>query len=70
MVGVSGFRHLIRCLGVAWLTKPANQKHAHQGGGEILLTVFADIELPEIDQVRDGRRQHRHVIIWHAQPVE
>ena len=36
----------------------------------IVLTVLADVQLPEIDEVGDGRRQHREVIVWHAQPVE
>lgn len=34
------------------------------------LTVFADIKLPEIDEVCDRRWQHCQVIIWHAQSVE
>lgn len=34
------------------------------------LTVFADIKLPEIDEVCDRRWQLCQVIIWHAQSVE
>lgn len=36
----------------------------------ILLTVLADIKLPEIDEVGDRCWQYRQVIIWHAQSVE
>lgn len=36
----------------------------------IALTVLADVQLPEIDEVGDGRGQHCEVIVWHAQPVE
>ena len=35
----------------------------------MLLTVFADIKLPEIDEVCDRCWHHRKVIIWHAQSV-
>lgn len=35
-----------------------------------ILTVFADIKLPEIDEVCDCCWQHCQVIIWHAQSVE
>lgn len=35
-----------------------------------LLTVFADVELPEVDEVGDGCWQHSQVVIGHAQPVE
>lgn len=34
------------------------------------LTVFADVKLPEIDEVCNRRWQHCQVIIWHAQSVE
>lgn len=36
----------------------------------IWLTVFADIKLPEVNEVCDCCRQHRQVIIWHAQSSE
>lgn len=35
-----------------------------------ILTVFADIKLPEVDEVCDCCWQHWQIIIWHAQSVE
>lgn len=41
-----------------------------RGGEGALLTVLADIQLPEVGEVGDRRGQHSQVIIGHAQPIE